>query len=129
MSYNILNINIFSLFRRYSTFFSFFFLNDPPTPESSPLPLPDPLPICGRRQLPDRRRPPRPGRPKGPGPAPPRRRLSPSPAGRDLPVAAEKSKAGPRGGSPYCDPCWRSEEHTSELQSQSNIACRLLLAK
>src|SRR2546430_7484838 len=23
--------------------------------------------------------------------------------------------------------CWRSEEHTSELQSQSNIACRLLL--
>src|SRR2546430_12606019 len=24
---------------------------------------------------------------------------------------------------------WRSEEHTSELQSQSNLACRLLLAK
>src|SRR2546430_7415774 len=24
---------------------------------------------------------------------------------------------------------WRSEEHTSELQSQSNIGCRLLLGK
>src|SRR2546430_11838191 len=24
---------------------------------------------------------------------------------------------------------WRSEEHTSELQSQSNLVCRLLLAK
>src|SRR2546427_9323024 len=29
-----------------------------------------------------------------------------------------------RGGSP-----WRSEEHTSELQSQSNLVCRLLLEK
>src|SRR5256886_5244643 len=26
-------------------------------------------------------------------------------------------------------PPWRSEEHTSELQSQSNLVCRLLLAK
>src|SRR2546427_9612985 len=26
-------------------------------------------------------------------------------------------------------PRWRSEEHTSELQSQSNIVCRLLLEK
>src|SRR2546430_9371584 len=29
---------------------------------------------------------------------------------------------GRRGG-------WRSEEHTSELQSQSNLVCRLLLEK
>src|SRR2546430_12550715 len=31
----------------------------------------------------------------------------------------------------YSSPCWRerSEEHTSELQSQSNIVCRLLLDK
>src|SRR2546430_13396137 len=30
-----------------------------------------------------------------------------------------------------CKPAWRtrSEEHTSELQSQSNIVCRLLLEK
>src|SRR2546427_2982802 len=27
------------------------------------------------------------------------------------------------------DPDWRSEEHTSELQSQSNLVCRLLLEK
>src|SRR5688572_30989769 len=26
-------------------------------------------------------------------------------------------------------PCFRSEEHTSELQSQSNLVCRLLLEK
>src|SRR2546427_941301 len=26
-------------------------------------------------------------------------------------------------------PVWRSEEHTSELQSQSNLVCRLLLEK
>src|SRR5256886_10282564 len=26
-------------------------------------------------------------------------------------------------------PPWRSEEHTSELQSQSNLVCRLLLEK
>src|SRR2546427_13266588 len=27
------------------------------------------------------------------------------------------------------EPYWRSEEHTSELQSQSNLVCRLLLEK
>src|SRR6266478_7124359 len=34
-------------------------------------------------------------------------------------------------GSPRCHPCHtsRSEEHTSELQSQSNLVCRLLLEK
>src|SRR2546427_7272196 len=32
------------------------------------------------------------------------------------------------GGGPGADPC-RSEEHTSELQSQSNLVCRLLLEK
>src|SRR5256885_6418758 len=26
-------------------------------------------------------------------------------------------------------PCWRSEEHTSELQSPCNLVCRLLLEK
>src|SRR5688572_30847493 len=29
----------------------------------------------------------------------------------------------------YAVPQWRSEEHTSELQSQSNLVCRLLLEK
>src|SRR5579859_520674 len=30
---------------------------------------------------------------------------------------------------PLWSPPWRSEEHTSELQSQSNLVCRLLLEK
>src|SRR2546427_6500275 len=35
-------------------------------------------------------------------------------------------------GGAYANPpyeAWRSEEHTSELQSQSNLVCRLLLEK
>src|SRR2546430_2840941 len=36
-------------------------------------------------------------------------------------------RAGPRGLSTASRP--RSEEHTSELQSQSNLVCRLLLEK
>src|SRR6185312_17282522 len=30
---------------------------------------------------------------------------------------------------PCCSPCGRSEEHTSELQSRSDLVCRLLLEK
>src|SRR2546428_7891521 len=30
---------------------------------------------------------------------------------------------------PCCHSRWRSEEYTSELQSQSNLVCRLLLEK
>src|SRR2546427_5169036 len=36
-------------------------------------------------------------------------------------------RAGPRD--PDDSGCGRSEEHTSELQSQSNLVCRLLLEK
>src|SRR2546427_7901089 len=43
---------------------------------------------------------------------------------RDLGLA---KVAAPDGGSHYAPP--RSEEHTSELQSQSNLVCRLLLEK
>src|SRR5205085_6024789 len=38
-------------------------------------------------------------------------------------------RAFPRGGPPIFDHSTRSEEHTSELQSQSNLVCRLLLEK
>src|SRR5258707_5962762 len=31
--------------------------------------------------------------------------------------------------SPACPPPWRSEEHTSELQSRQYLVCRLLLEK
>src|SRR5256886_4331672 len=37
--------------------------------------------------------------------------------------------ARPRDGPVRPPPAWRSEEHTSELQSQSNLVCRLLLEK
>src|SRR5688572_32430583 len=36
---------------------------------------------------------------------------------------------GETGGVPLTDEEGRSEEHTSELQSQSNLVCRLLLEK
>src|SRR6266581_8926366 len=37
----------------------------------------------------------------------------------------------PSGGCPACSapPSWRSEEHTSELQSPVQLVCRLLLEK
>src|SRR2546430_9076126 len=38
-------------------------------------------------------------------------------------------RAARRGHAPQGDPAERSEEHTSELQSQSNLVCRLLLEK
>src|SRR2546427_3693280 len=44
---------------------------------------------------------------------------------RPLSVRARAHRAGP--GEPQHDR--RSEEHTSELQSQSNLVCRLLLEK
>src|SRR2546430_8832907 len=42
---------------------------------------------------------------------------------------AEVLQAGRRGGDYIRGWLERSEEHTSELQSQSNIVCRLLLEK
>src|SRR2546430_13722099 len=42
-------------------------------------------------------------------------------------VAAHADEGGDRAGE--CVPRRRSEEHTSELQSQSNLVCRLLLEK
>src|SRR5438270_9273852 len=48
-------------------------------------------------------------------------RSEPPRIGEEHPVAARELHADPRVG--------RSEEHTSELQSQSNLVCRLLLEK
>src|SRR2546430_11954679 len=42
------------------------------------------------------------------------------------PGLGDRAEAGHRGGLPRRG---RSEEHTSELQSQSNLVCRLLLEK
>src|SRR2546430_14402323 len=54
-----------------------------------------------------------------------------------LPISSPASSTRSRGwmcakdGTPTrrCRPAPRSEEHTSELQSQSNLVCRLLLEK
>src|SRR2546427_9327628 len=46
-----------------------------------------------------------------------------------LATRAELSPVAPRPGSPLGGPLPRSEEHTPELQSQSNLVCRLLLDK
>src|SRR2546421_8837633 len=100
--------------------FFFFFFNDTATPEISPLPLHDALPIC-------------PTRPASSAP-PPRCRWARRSSCRP-PSAPAISRSGRSCG--RCTPTsrWRScnrprsEEHTSELQSRSDLVCRLLLEK
>src|SRR5438270_11204006 len=92
-------------FVSYSFFFSLlsfliFFFNDTATTEIYTLSLHDALPIFGG------------GRPR-PRPASASRR----------PRSRRHTSPGTRPGRT------RSEEHTSELQSQSNLVCRLLLEK
>src|SRR5688572_32630750 len=58
-------------------------------------------------------------------PAPPPPRAPPSSGARLRPARRARAAAPPRR---HCCP-GRSEEHTSELQSQSNLVCRLLLEK
>src|SRR2546421_1627749 len=82
-----------------------FFFNDTATTEIYTLSLHDALPIC-RAGAPTMRRAPRSGR-SGTRPRPARS------APRTRPVAEAT----------------RSEEHTSELQSRSDLVCRLLLEK
>src|SRR5688572_32457148 len=85
-------------------FFSCFFFNDPATTEIYTLSLHDALPISPRFASVQGSRP---HRSKGE-----HRRHEPLPRGAILRWSAS-----------------RSEEHTSELQSQSNLVCRLLLEK
>src|SRR5262249_60095516 len=86
--------------------YSFFFFNHPAPPEISTLSLHDALPICWslrpcatRRKRPHHRRPSR----------------------------SEFPHSRAREGRRWCGR--RSEEHTSELQSLTNLVCRLLLEK
>src|SRR5256886_1311006 len=134
-------------------FFFFFFFNNPAPPEISPLPLHDPFPISpagGRRSppasLPSRAPPSRcrspartdrcgeTSRSAGPSGGSPRRAAAPPrPAGTPTPPCRRLPGSSRAGGSrtatrPTRAPVPRSEEHTSELQSQSNLVCRLLLA-
>src|SRR5438270_7045469 len=64
---------------------------------------------------------------------PPRSTLFPTRRSSDLPGAAhphlQHEDLGAGGGVEDLQRQPRSEEHTSELQSQSNLVCRLLLEK
>src|SRR5256886_3633749 len=109
--------------------FFFFFFNDPATPEISPLPLPDALPISqdgwgGSAQFTYQNT------------------LLGAPvtaaAGLDYTGATLRHRIGNRDlngqtltkeDNAAFQPETRSEEHTSELQSQSNLVCRPLLEK
>src|SRR2546428_6870183 len=93
---------------RYLCIFYFFFFNDTATTEIYTLSLHDALPIC------------RPWRcccSRADSPANPTARGG-TPPGRTRAEAPPRSRSAPR-----------SEEHTSELQSRSDLVCRLLLEK
>src|SRR5690625_5532843 len=72
----------------------------------------------------------------GPGSSPPSAR-GPTPDGSAdgswaTPCSAAGPAAGAVAGTSTCAPSgtsWRSEEHTSELQSRGHLVCRLLLEK
>src|SRR2546427_6250126 len=97
----------------------FFFFNDTATTEIYTLSLHDALPICHE--------------PEVAGDLAPRVGEDGAPllgrAGLDVDEedTAPAQGEGERDLAP--DPPGRSEEHTSELQSQSNLVCRLLLEK
>src|SRR2546430_6049484 len=101
----------FLLIKRVSIFFLFFF-NDTATTEIYTLSLHDALPISTWPSSPWRSGSSAPGRSCG-------HRVS----GRSSPLPVAPPGAGCTGR------VGRSEEHTSELQSQSNLVCRLLLEK
>src|SRR2546430_15236709 len=88
-----------------SFFFFFFFFNDTATTEIYTLSLHDALPICAAAATHGRH---------------------PAAAGPPSSVVRHRPLPGRRG---RCRTTDRSEEHTSELQSQSNLVCRLLLEK
>src|SRR2546430_13310665 len=106
----------------------FFFLNDPATTEIYPLPLPHPLPISLHESAGGSHR----RATAALDVAAVLHRhflvgLDPAGSGSD----ADRGSAGLRCASPSDERDvhrnLRSEEHTSELQSQSNLVCRLLL--
>src|SRR5438270_9517304 len=88
-------------------FSSFFLFTDTATTEIYTLSLHDALPISALQPLP----------PVDPQADRQRRARAPANGRADLFLQAHEHQ------------CPRSEEHTSELQSQSNLVCRLLLEK
>src|SRR5262249_60685088 len=97
------------------------FFNPPPTPLLSTLPLHDALPISHALHSTRRLR----SRQCLPCPIP-------RPACRMLGRASARHSESPEGvlcAAQVLPPDFRSEEHTSELQSLTNLVCRLLLEK
>src|SRR5438034_6680436 len=94
-------------------FLLFFFFNDPATPEIYTLSLHDALPISSRSRRRRRRR------SRTVCPCSFRSRSSRTPCRLQWCFV----------GVELLDPGTRSEEHTSELQSHSDLVCRLLLEK
>src|SRR5260221_8206136 len=94
----------------------FFFFNDTATTEIYTLSLPDALPISSASM--------HPRTPVRSGPPPPAD--STPAANRTRPA---RSGAAPWTAAPMPRSPMRSEEHTSELQSHSDLVCRLLLEK
>src|SRR2546430_2973725 len=108
--------------------FYFFFLKDPAPTEIYTLSLHDALPISAASPLRATIAPRKSGTPT-PAAASPRRSST-----RDLwngsnSVRTAGSSPLPPSITPHGFGMLRSEEHTSELQSQSNLVCRLLLEK
>src|SRR5260221_6967671 len=94
----------------------FFFFNDTATTEIYTLSLHDALPICPRR----------------------RSRAARGAGRTDFARRSDRQKRAGASGRCCCrrsagrgcrSSCRRSEEHTSELQSHSDLVCRLLLEK
>src|SRR2546430_15778435 len=88
----------------------FFFFNDPATTEIYTLSLHDALPICDEVEI------------AAAGTEAGERRFLPAEDDLESQHRIEPHRAAHVVGR-------RSEEHTSELQSQSNLVCRLLLEK
>src|SRR3712207_7221107 len=97
------------------TIVSFFFFNDPATTEIYTLSLHDALPICGRAE---------PGGPRA-WAVGQRRAAGSRRTGR----WSRRGQGRRRAGRRHRSRGYRSEEHTSELQSRQYLVCRLLLEK
>src|SRR2546427_8783934 len=120
------------MFRRLSFFF-FFFFNDTATTEIYTLSLHDALPISLKSASPSRMRRMR----NGSGVWPAMADTAIGSVGEITAASANATGSGTAGINQWISSPMpstvkttsRSEEHTSELQSQSNLVCRLLLEK
>src|SRR5260221_9353288 len=111
----------FFLFTSTPSFLLFFFFNDTATTEIYTLSLHDALPICLVPNHRSRKKP-----PNTPTAAPP---TSFQTAEKYGSAACSCCAVFPSPGGSRFGTLIRSEEHTSELQSHSDLVCRLLLEK